>query len=146
MQERRNSSALAMELHLSCTNPSICTHYMLNLKFWLEWLTMNFCSAPPYKCLHLLNICDDKEFYVSMARYAFQIALWFHLDWLWRTILHHDPPPFRGIEFIGTKWCICCWSSNVRCTKSQNFDISHLLLQLSLPNPLEPGVMSKMKM
>ena len=24
MQERRNSSALAMELRLSCTNPSIC--------------------------------------------------------------------------------------------------------------------------
>ena len=26
VQERRNSSALAMELHLSCTNPSIWTH------------------------------------------------------------------------------------------------------------------------
>ena len=24
VQERRNSSALAMELHLSCTKPSIC--------------------------------------------------------------------------------------------------------------------------
>ena len=26
VQERRNSSALAMELRLSCTNPSICSH------------------------------------------------------------------------------------------------------------------------
>ena len=26
-QERRHSSALAMELRLSCTNPSQCTHY-----------------------------------------------------------------------------------------------------------------------
>ena len=26
VQERRNSSALAMELHLSCTNPLICHH------------------------------------------------------------------------------------------------------------------------
>ena len=25
MQERRNSSALAMELHLSCTNPLTCS-------------------------------------------------------------------------------------------------------------------------
>ena len=25
VQERRNSSALSMELHLSCTNPSICS-------------------------------------------------------------------------------------------------------------------------
>ena len=28
VQERRNSSALAMELCLSCTNPSICTSEM----------------------------------------------------------------------------------------------------------------------
>ena len=28
VQERRNSSALAMELRLSCTNPSICVWYM----------------------------------------------------------------------------------------------------------------------
>ena len=26
VQERRNSSALAMELHLACTNPLICKH------------------------------------------------------------------------------------------------------------------------
>ena len=29
VQERRNSSALAMELRLSCTNPSICEVYLL---------------------------------------------------------------------------------------------------------------------
>ena len=27
MQEKCNSSALAMELHLTCTNPSICEMY-----------------------------------------------------------------------------------------------------------------------
>ena len=31
MQERRNSSALAMELRLSCTNPSICDIFSVHL-------------------------------------------------------------------------------------------------------------------
>ena len=35
---------------------------------------------------------------------------------------------------------------NIRCTKSQNLNVSRLTLQLSLPNPLKPGVKSKMKM
>ena len=35
---------------------------------------------------------------------------------------------------------------NIRCTKSQNLNVSRLVLQLSLPNPLKPGVKSRMKM
>ena len=31
-------------------------------------------------------------------------------------------------------------TSNLNCTKAQNFNFSHLVLQLSLPNPLKPGV------
>ena len=57
VQERRNSSASAMELRLSCTNPSVCTFFLYNnicklesllsaenffprissLLFWLPW-------------------------------------------------------------------------------------------------------------
>ena len=36
--------------------------------------------------------------------------------------------------------------SNIRRTKSQNFNASRLILQLSLPNPLKPGVKLRMKM
>ena len=36
--------------------------------------------------------------------------------------------------------------SNIRRTKSQNLNDSHLVLQLSLPNPIKPGVKSRMKM
>ena len=43
------------------------------------------------------------------------------------------------------KLYIFCKISNVRGTKSQNLDNSHLVLQLSLPNPLKPGVKSRMK-
>ena len=35
--------------------------------------------------------------------------------------------------------------SNIRRTKSQNINESRLALQLSLPNPLKPGVKSTMK-
>ena len=36
--------------------------------------------------------------------------------------------------------------SNIRHTKSPNLNVSHLVLQLSLPNPMKPGVKSRMKM
>ena len=36
--------------------------------------------------------------------------------------------------------------SNISCTKSQNLNVSRLILQLSLLNPLKPDVKSRMKM
>ena len=38
VQERRNSSALAMELHLSCTNPSISLHQMFPFSSGFSYL------------------------------------------------------------------------------------------------------------
>ena len=38
-----------------------------------------------------------------------------------------------------------CQTSNRRHTKSQHLNVSHLVLQLPLPNPLKPGVNSRMK-
>ena len=37
-------------------------------------------------------------------------------------------------------------TSNIWCTKSQNLNVSHLVLQLSSPNPLKPDAKSRMKM
>ena len=36
--------------------------------------------------------------------------------------------------------------SNIRRTQIPNFNVSRLVLQLSLPNPMKPGVKSRMKM
>ena len=36
--------------------------------------------------------------------------------------------------------------SNIRRTQNQNITVSRLVLQLSLPNPLKPGVKLRMKM
>ena len=41
-------------------------------------------------------------------------------------------------------WVPCI--SNIKHTKSPNLNVSHLLLQLSLLNPMKPGVKSRMKM
>ena len=41
VQERRNSSALAMELRLSCTNPSVCHCSMIGeCGKWMYWELM----------------------------------------------------------------------------------------------------------
>ena len=37
-------------------------------------------------------------------------------------------------------------TSSISHTKSQNLTVSRVVLQLSLPNPLKPGVKSSMKM
>ena len=37
-------------------------------------------------------------------------------------------------------------TSNITCTKSPNLNVPHLILHLSLPNPLKPGVELRMKM
>ena len=39
-----------------------------------------------------------------------------------------------------------CKISKIMHTKSQNLNVSRLVLQLSLPSPLKPGVKSRMKM
>ena len=36
--------------------------------------------------------------------------------------------------------------SNIRRIKSPNLNVSRLVVQLSLPNPMKPGVKSRMKM
>ena len=41
---------------------------------------------------------------------------------------------------------LLCQTSNLSHTKSPNLNMSCLVLQLSLPNPLKPGVKSRMKM
>ena len=43
-------------------------------------------------------------------------------------------------------YCIYRKTSNISNTKSQNLNVSRLVLPLSFPNPLKAGVKSRMKM
>ena len=54
-----------------------------------------------------------------------------------------------GIKYTGTFMSLQFMYrkvSNIRRTKSQNLNASRLILQLSLPTPLKPGVKLRMKM
>ena len=57
-----------------------------------------------------------------------------------------DPDPFRHMVSLRHNEFKYRKISNIRRTKSQNLNESRLVLQLSLPNPLNPGVKSRMKM
>ena len=46
----------------------------------------------------------------------------------------------------GGRALLAGYPRNIRHTKSQNLNVSLLVLQLSLPNPLKPGTKSKLKM
>ena len=46
----------------------------------------------------------------------------------------------------GGQGCNCRQISNISCTKYQNLNVSHIVLQLSLPKLLKPCVKSGMEM
>ena len=61
----------------------------------------------------------------------------------------HTMPVKRGIKYIRvhlTKYHAYRQVSNIRRTKPQTLNVSCLVLQLSLSNPLKPGIKSRMKM
>ena len=78
-----------------------------------------------------------------------------HTKLVWaRAITSSREPRVRIIRFPPFK-CMCLHHdrsvvyrqlSNIRRTQSQNINGSRLVLQLSLPNPLKPGVNLRMKM
>ena len=62
--------------------------------------------------------------------YAFDVQAPLHTAWLKQLLLAND---YRK-------------TSSISRTKSQNLTVSRVVLPLSLPNPLKPGVKSSMKM
>ena len=54
-------------------------------------------------------------------------------------------PTYEDLENLDFIWGYR-QTSNMSPTKSQNLNVSRLVLQLSLPNPLNPGIKSRMNM
>ena len=59
-------------------------------------------------------------------------------DMVLQTCPLHEPQPGEGKQIYRQ-------FSNISGTQSPNINVSHLVLQLSLPNPLKSGVKSRMK-
>ena len=103
--------------------------------FWITW------SIPLQKCWNCEKLGKKKGlsnflFYHCTCWFPGTVRCWgictgndvqvYILDWHWKGAHYHQ-------------------TSNIRCTESQNLNVSCLFLQLSLLNPLKPGVKSRMK-
>ena len=91
----------------------------------------------PPKCIFYSNkkICSIFVFFVNKCSdkcYIFIVSL-----------CERFASSGMGIQYACIN--INCQTSNIRHTKSQNLNVSCLILQLSLPNPLKSGVVSRMK-
>ena len=58
----------------------------------------------------------------------------------------HQPIIARNERLVIVSNTNYCKIYNISRTKSPNLNVSRLVLQLSLPNPMKPGVKSRMKM
>ena len=72
------------------------------------------------------------------------------LQWhYFKKIMFHDSN-FTETCFLWSEWQQVskkyCQTSNISHTKSKNLNVSRLVMQLSLPNPLKPCVKPRMKM
>ena len=77
VQERRNSSALAMELRLSCTNPSICTLVLL-----LYLCIYVFIDLFIYFILFIYLFIGGGGYKVIAVRFHIHVPLPFTVVWL----------------------------------------------------------------
>ena len=89
---------------------------------FLEWKLLNFDS----------NFSEINNGSISYNRLKYRFRQWFGTQ--------------KGDKLLSEKKIAYCQTSNISHTKSQNSNVSHLILQLSLSNPLKPGVKSRMKM
>ena len=82
-------------------------------------------------------------FHVSLfVSWCFLHSVWFGLVWIITNYVVWSHCNIINFQNTITYHKI----SNMRCTESQNLNVSRLVLQLSLHNLLKPGVKSRMKM
>ena len=122
VQKRCTSIADTLELCLSCTHPSMLQQAM---KMWKSY-NHHTTNSHVIDCIQQVCHCLPR----SNTSTTYAISVW-----------SND----AFIDYIQANACTCHQISNVSHTKSQNLNLSHLILQLSLPNSLKPGVKSRMK-
>ena len=66
--------------------------------------------------------------------------------WLWTQRAFWKNNPTKSPMVWNARNTIYRKISNIRCAKSPNLNVSRPVLQLSLPDPMKPGVESRMKM
>ena len=87
--------------------------------------------------------CILKDLYNTSSSVALHKSC-YNIVYTLELVLHEAIIPVSSSIVLG-KW-VYHQTSNINHTKSYNINVSHLVLQLCLPNPFKPGVESRMKM
>ena len=126
--------ANTLELCLFCTNPSIpCPHsWATGHLLWVFKCNMTALYQPhtafpvSLSVLHCQGVALEIVFVIfdSWLMMSSMFSWGLVSDWTLRTIDCHE-------------------TSSIICTKLKNINVSHIIPQLSLPNPLKPGVKSR---
>ena len=99
-------------------------HWYLNLP---RQCLYSPCILTPRDCT---NMAAQDRRYTTIFKYIYIYCdelFTFHINWIIGVYYYHK-------------------TSSINCTKSQHLNVSFLLLQWSLPNPLKPGAKLRMKM
>ena len=126
----------------------LCCEYYFSVWFfrasWPNWVGY-LCRAPSMYGWNIkrtkskicgLNRCS--VIYFSMRNACCSVRR--------RRIRHKSTNPTCTKAQLRYDYVMYCQISNIRCTKSQNLNVSGLVLQLSSCDLLKPGVKSRMKM
>ena len=126
-------------------------------------LTFDRMSTPQYRNINVMTSTQNiKRFALGRKTDVMTLILW-DLENVMRFIFSGTGPRdcwgkianYQASQFssgiFNFRFCkVALWAyhqaSSIGCKKSPNLNISHLVSQLSLPNPLKPGVKSRMKM
>ena len=109
----------------------------------LKWLQMHFLN---FQFIYMWTLYKMPFYYAILQLYISTLSN------LYRNVKHLVCAVNNSFHKASNEelwWCnsisayIYCKISNMRHTKSQNLNDPHLILQLSSPNPLKPGVKSR---
>ena len=137
MQERCTSIANALELHLSCTHPS-------------RWENSSAMKSSPKYYAELYSTWTMKIWWnILLILYINHVDMSVTAAWY----LYINTQEQRACGLNPTSAGAVCIQNpsyrktpSISHTKSQNLNVSCILLQLSSFNPLKPGVKLRMKM
>ena len=112
----------------------------------VRWIAQHISSF----CYGYLTSNVDMVFNYKSLRWFYKLTLYIHpctRRSICITVPVYAQAPGTVMASERTMWTTkYCQTSSISCTKSKNFNVSRLVLQLSLPNLLKPDVKLKMKM
>ena len=120
---------------------------------WRSWKSIGFCLWPLSTCIWNFKLKFQSKLDLCSGNHVIYRRTGGRTD---KVNPVHPPSNFvgrgyndcmqNGSHFVPASICWYCQASIRSCIKSITWNISRLMLQLSLPSPLKPGFKSRMKM